>query len=124
MWEKVAKRSHKPIQIYSFGAGSDDVMLHGTVDYALKDDKKTSTSWGAKAHFTKEDGDLKMDFYQVFLVSKHVHATLHRKRTLTRDRIPAQWREQSSICIAIFSNARAKLDLSMAQCQPEICVGT
>ena len=70
MWEKVAKRSHKPIQIYAFGAGSDDVMLHGTVDYVLKDDKKASSSWGAKAHFVKEDGELKMDFYQVFLVSK------------------------------------------------------
>ncbi|KAK3691959.1 hypothetical protein LTR37_018319 [Vermiconidia calcicola] len=67
MWEKVAKRSHKPIQIYAFGAGSDDVMLHGTVDYVLKDDRKTSTSWGAKAHFTKEDGELRMDFYQVYL---------------------------------------------------------
>ena len=70
MWEKVAKRSHKPIQIYAFGAGSDDVMLHGTVDYVLKDDKKASSSWGAKAHFVNEDGELKMDFYQLFLVSK------------------------------------------------------
>ena len=68
MWEKVAKRSHRPIQIYSFGKGSDDVMLHGTVEYVLKDDKKTSTSWAAKAHFAQEDGELKMDFYQVFLV--------------------------------------------------------
>ena len=68
MWEKVAKRSHKPIQIYAFGAGSDDVMLHGTVDYVLKDERKTSTTWGARAHFAKEDGELKMDFYQVFLV--------------------------------------------------------
>jgi hypothetical protein len=124
MWEKVAKRSHKPIQIYPFGAGSDDVMLHGTVDYVLKDDKKTSTSWGAKAHFTKEDGELKMDFYQVFLVSKYVHVTtFHRKRTLTRDRILALWREPNSSCMADFSNARAKLDLSMANCRLETCVG-
>ena len=69
MWEKVAQRSHKPEQIYAFGAGSDDVMLHGTVDYVLKDDRKTSTIWAAKAHFAREDGKLKMDFYQVFLVS-------------------------------------------------------
>jgi hypothetical protein len=69
MWEKVAKRSHKPIQIYAFGAGSNDVMLHGTVDYVLKDDRKTSTTWGARACFVEEDGGLKMDFYQVFLVS-------------------------------------------------------
>ena len=33
MWEKVAKRSHNPIQIYAFGSESDDIMLHGTVDY-------------------------------------------------------------------------------------------
>ena len=69
MWEKVASRSHKPIEIYAFGAGSDTVMLHGTVDYTLKDGKSVSMSWAAKSHFTKEDGQLKMDFYQVFLVS-------------------------------------------------------
>ena len=69
MWEKVAKRSHKPLQIYAFGHGSNDVMLHGTVDYVLKDDRKTSTSWGARARFSQEDGELKMDFYQVYLVS-------------------------------------------------------
>lgn len=69
MWEKVAKRSHKPIQIYAFGEGADDVMLHGTVDYVLKDEKKVSTSWGARAHFTKDEDGLKMNFYQVYLVS-------------------------------------------------------
>lgn len=70
MWEKVAKRSHKPLQIYAFGAESDDVMLHGTVDYELKDGKKTSIAWGARAKFTKEDGALKMERYQVYLVSE------------------------------------------------------
>lgn len=68
MWEKVAKRSHKPLQIYAFGAGSDDVMLHGTVDYELKDGKSTSTIWAARANLTKEDGALRMERYQVFLV--------------------------------------------------------
>ncbi|KAF2486575.1 hypothetical protein BDY17DRAFT_291722 [Neohortaea acidophila] len=67
MWEKVAKRSHRPLQVYAFGAGADDVMLHGDVDFVLKDDRKVSMSWGAKAHFAKEDGELKMDVYQVFL---------------------------------------------------------
>lgn len=71
MWEKVAKRSHKPLQIYAFGKNSDDVMLHGTVGYVLKDDKKTETTWAAKAHFVQEDGGLKMDVYQVFLVRDH-----------------------------------------------------
>lgn len=76
MWEKVAKRSHKPEQIYAFGGGSNDVMLHGTVAYVLKDDKKTETVWAARAHFTNEDGGLKMDFYKVFLVS-NCFLTLH-----------------------------------------------
>lgn len=69
MWEKVAKRSHKPAQIYAFEKGSDDVMLYGTVDYELKDGKKTAITWSARSHFVEEGGKLKMDFYQVYLVS-------------------------------------------------------
>ncbi|KAK5125481.1 hypothetical protein LTR85_000591 [Meristemomyces frigidus] len=67
MWEKVAKRSHKPLKIYSFGPGADEVMLYGTVDYELKDGKKTTVEWSARSIFTQEDGELKMDFYQVYL---------------------------------------------------------
>ena len=70
MWEKVAKRSHKPLQIYAFGAGSDDVMLHGEVEYVLKDDKSTSVVWAARANLTQEDGALRMERYQVFLVGR------------------------------------------------------
>jgi hypothetical protein len=70
MWEKVAKRSHKPSKIYSFGKDSYDVMLHGTVDYELKDGKKADDiEWSARAIFAAEDGSLKMKFYQVYLVS-------------------------------------------------------
>jgi len=72
MWEKVAKRSHKPSKIYSFGKDSYDVMLHGTVDYELKDGKKADgIEWSARAMFAAEDGSLKMKFYQVYLVSHH-----------------------------------------------------
>jgi len=69
MWEKVAKRSHKPSKIYSFGADSDEAMLYGTVGYELKDGKSITVDWSARAHFAHEDGQLKMDFYQVYLVS-------------------------------------------------------
>lgn len=69
MWEKVAKRSHKPKQLYAFGSGSDDIMLFGDVDYVLKDGKGTNVEWAARAHFSKAEGELKMDFYQVYLVS-------------------------------------------------------
>lgn len=68
MWEKVARRSHKPAKVFPFGSGSNDVMLYGTVDYELKDGKGTSVDWAARAHFVEEAGSLKMDFYQVYLV--------------------------------------------------------
>jgi len=69
MWEKVAKRSHAPSKIFSFGANSNDVMLYGTVGYELKDGKSTTVDWSARAHFVEEGGALKMDFYQVYLDS-------------------------------------------------------
>jgi hypothetical protein len=70
MWEKVASRSHKPSMIYPFGKSGDDVMLHGTVDYELKDGKKAEgIEWAARAKFGAENGGLKMVFYQVYLVS-------------------------------------------------------
>ncbi|GIZ40085.1 hypothetical protein CKM354_000343900 [Cercospora kikuchii] len=67
MWEKVAKRSHKPAQLYAFGSGSDDIMLYGAVDYTLKDGRGTTVDWSARAHFSQVGGELKMDFYQVYL---------------------------------------------------------
>jgi hypothetical protein len=70
MWEKVAKRSHYPKKLFPFGPGSDEVMLFGTVDYELKDGKKTTVEWSARSHFAEEDGQLKMDFYQVYLVGR------------------------------------------------------
>ncbi|CZT16843.1 uncharacterized protein RCC_02678 [Ramularia collo-cygni] len=69
MWEKVAKRSHNPTKIFSFGANSNDVMLYGTVGYELKDGKSTTVDWAARAHFVEDGGSLKMDFYQVYLDS-------------------------------------------------------
>lgn len=76
MWEKVAARSHKPAQIYAFSKSSDDVMLHGTVDYELKDGKKAEgIEWAARAHFSPLGGQPKMDFYQVYLVRRSVTAS-------------------------------------------------
>lgn len=71
MWEKVAKRSHVPKQLFGLGKGpsdADEVMLYGTVDYTLKDGRATTVDWSARAHFVKQQGgELKMDFYQVYL---------------------------------------------------------
>jgi hypothetical protein len=77
MWEKVAKRSHKPSKIYSFGKDSYDVMIHGTVDYELKDGKRAEDiEWAARARFAGEGGSLKMEFYQVYLVRRHMRELL------------------------------------------------
>lgn len=69
MWEKVASRHHKPQKVFPFGANADEVMLYGTVAYELKDGRSASVDWAARAHLVKEDGRVRMDFYQVYLVS-------------------------------------------------------
>jgi len=69
LWEKVSNRAHFPEKVYPFGANSDEVMLYGSVKYELKDGKKATVDWAARAHLTKEDGQAKLDFYQVYLVS-------------------------------------------------------
>jgi hypothetical protein len=58
------------LEDHSFGKDSYDVMLHGTVDYGLKDGTSVEgLEWSARARFAAEDGSLKMEFYQVYLVS-------------------------------------------------------
>ncbi|KAF2101656.1 hypothetical protein NA57DRAFT_33894 [Rhizodiscina lignyota] len=67
MWEKVASRKHKAHKIYTFGPGSDEVMLYGDVEYGMKDGSKAGKEWAARAKMVKEGGKVKMSFYQVYL---------------------------------------------------------
>lgn len=67
MWEKVAARKHKAEKIYSLGPGSNEVMLHGIVDYTAKDGSKSNKEWAARATLVKEGGKAKMTYYQVFI---------------------------------------------------------
>jgi hypothetical protein len=70
MWTKVSSRSHNPIKIFPFGSYSDEVMLYGTVTYGLKDGGESGLDWAARAKLRKEeDGKVRMEFYQVYLVS-------------------------------------------------------
>lgn len=69
MWEKVSSRKHKPQRIFPYGSNADEVMLYGTVDYGLKDGKTASVEWAGHAHLVKEGDAVKMDVYQVYLVS-------------------------------------------------------
>ncbi|KAH8707604.1 hypothetical protein GQ44DRAFT_830925 [Phaeosphaeriaceae sp. PMI808] len=67
MWEKVLSRKHDVLKIFPFGSWSDEVMLYGTVKYGLKSGGENGVDWAARAHLVKEDGKVKMDFYQVYL---------------------------------------------------------
>lgn len=70
MWEKVSSRQHAPLKIFPAGAkGADEVMLYGTVAYTFKDGRQGSVDWAARANLVKEDGRVKMRYYQVYLVS-------------------------------------------------------
>lgn len=69
LWEKVSGRLHKPLKVFPYGTNADEVMLFGTVDYELKDGRKANVDWSAHAHLVKQEGKVKMDFYQVYLVS-------------------------------------------------------
>lgn len=67
MWAVVASRLHTPIKIFPFGSGSDEVMLYGTVAYTLKDGRKATVEWAARANMVKKGESWKMGFYQVYL---------------------------------------------------------
>jgi hypothetical protein len=69
MWDKVSKRSHNPKQVFPFGRNNDTVMLHGTVDYELKDGRQVQgVEWAARGKLVKnEDRKVKWAFYQVYL---------------------------------------------------------
>ena len=69
MWEKVASRKHKAIKIFPFGPNSDECMLYGTVQYGLKAGGESGLDWAARAHLVRDNGAVKMDLYQVYLVS-------------------------------------------------------
>jgi hypothetical protein len=69
LWEKVTSRLHRASKVFPYGPNADEVMLHGTVHYQLKAGGESSLDWAAYAHLVKVDGVVKMDFYQVYLVS-------------------------------------------------------
>ncbi|GJN89423.1 hypothetical protein Rhopal_002403-T1 [Rhodotorula paludigena] len=79
MWGGVQTRRHQPhavfVQDAAGGDGNDDgarqLMLHGTVDYGLRNGKTVdAVGWAALVVFADSDGtsgELKMQRYQVWL---------------------------------------------------------
>ena len=77
MWTKVAKRSHKPLRVFPFPMTSSasgegqELMLHGTVSYVLKEGDKAvnDVPWAARATVVKEGDKVRMSAYHVYLDS-------------------------------------------------------
>lgn len=71
LWTHVAARRHTPSRI--FFSGDDEIMLYGGVNYRLKanPDNEVYVPWAGRVVFApqKEGEDVKMQFYQVYLVS-------------------------------------------------------
>lgn len=69
MWDAVAARKHTVPQIFPFGPGSREFMLHGTVDLRLKNGTETALDWAGRAKLVRsdDDGEWRMGFYQVYL---------------------------------------------------------
>ncbi|KAI9816455.1 MAG: hypothetical protein M1827_001587 [Pycnora praestabilis] len=72
MWDLVASRHHKPIKVFPYGSDPEEVMLHGTVAYGMKNGKQAQLDWSARAHLVRDGGSVKMDFYQVYLVRMRI----------------------------------------------------
>lgn len=73
LWSGPIKtRKHTLKQIFPFGDNSKNVMLHGSVDYGLKNGKSVTVEWAGRAELVEEGGHLKMKEYQVYLDSAPV----------------------------------------------------
>jgi hypothetical protein len=71
LWNGPVKtRKHSLEKIFPFGAGSLEVMVFGSVEYGLRNGREVGVEWAGRAVFEEVDGkELKMRFYQVYLVS-------------------------------------------------------
>lgn len=62
MWAQVASRSYNPKKMFAFSEDSDNLMADGTVEFESKDGRKGQADWRAHCHFTKAEGQLKLDY--------------------------------------------------------------
>lgn len=70
MWDAVSSRKHTLDKVFSFGSGSDKVMLNGTVALELKNGASAEIEWAGRMELEKaNDGKYRLKFYQVYLVS-------------------------------------------------------
>jgi hypothetical protein len=56
-------------KIFPFGPNSKEVLLYGSVEYTFDDGKVALSEWAGRVCLVKEGEELKIDFYQVYMVS-------------------------------------------------------
>ncbi|KAI1384559.1 uncharacterized protein F4822DRAFT_433102 [Hypoxylon trugodes] len=73
MWEHVEQRRHTPEKVFpaSFGGTGDgayvEYMLHGSLDLITKNGEKQAISWAGRAVLKDVEGNLKYQYYEVYL---------------------------------------------------------
>lgn len=66
MWEKISSRRHT-YELFQNQAAPNTYLIQGTVVYGFKAGGEDTMDWVAKAVFTGEGKERRLDFYQVFL---------------------------------------------------------
>lgn len=73
MWSAIATRLHRPMGVFPFDQAANEVMIYGNVDMGLKNGKKVdNVEWSARMVFAQGSKDVKMEFYQVRALPKHL----------------------------------------------------
>ncbi|RGP80777.1 fungal specific transcription factor [Fusarium longipes] len=67
MWDAVSSRKHTLDKVYSFGSGTNQVMLNGTVALELKNGGSAEIEWAGRMELEANDGKHRLKFYQVYL---------------------------------------------------------
>lgn len=68
MWSAVQSRSHIVSSVYPFSSEGSELMLHGTVDYVMKEGgEKKRVEWAARMIFKEGEEGKKIQYYRVWL---------------------------------------------------------
>lgn len=71
MWDPVVARSHNPHAVFPLpaSASEQEIMLHGTVSYTLKDGRRCQdVEWAARGTLVESGGEVRWKRYQVYMV--------------------------------------------------------
>ena len=86
MWEVVTSRKHTVYKMFPYGPDAKEVMLYGKVQYGFKDGREVGVDWAARAELVKDSqgpGGWKFQYYQVYLVSRHLLWKVWSRRNKT-----------------------------------------